>query len=222
MSKIKCLQCNEILESKHRHDFVGCGCPNETFVDGGEDYTRIGGKNLDLIAIINQDAILSWVRYAKDVPLDNQKRYLILPRGTPGSGKSTLAHKLKGNDGVVLSTDDFFMIDGEYRWSAEKMGMAHRWNQNRCRDAIKREIPIIVVDNTNLVAKEIKPYIDAVKNTDYGVLVVEPYNEHCRNAEVLFQRNKHGVPMETIQRMLAKEEPLRDFCAKIRGYLDDK
>ena len=67
-----------------------------------------------------------------------------------------------------------------------------------------------------------RPYIDAVKNTDYGVLVVEPYNEHCRNAEVLVQRNKHGVPMETIQRMLAKEEPLRDFCAKIRGYLDDK
>ena len=43
MSKIKCLQCGKILESKFRHDFQQCSCPNQTFVDGGSDYCRYGG-----------------------------------------------------------------------------------------------------------------------------------------------------------------------------------
>ena len=46
---IKCLQCNTVLESKHRHDFQCCGCENQTFVDGGYDYPRVGGKDFDLI-----------------------------------------------------------------------------------------------------------------------------------------------------------------------------
>lgn len=46
---IKCLECNEVLESKHRHDFVQCSCPNRAFVDGGSEYVRIGARDLDLI-----------------------------------------------------------------------------------------------------------------------------------------------------------------------------
>ena len=46
---IKCLQCNTVLESKHRHDFQCCGCENQSFVDGGYDYSRVGGKDFDLI-----------------------------------------------------------------------------------------------------------------------------------------------------------------------------
>jgi hypothetical protein len=49
MSKIKCLQCGQILESKSRHDFQSCDCPNQTFVDGGTNYLRSGGVRLDLI-----------------------------------------------------------------------------------------------------------------------------------------------------------------------------
>ena len=46
---IKCLQCNTVLESKHRHDFQCCGCENQTFVDGGRVYSRVGGKDFNLI-----------------------------------------------------------------------------------------------------------------------------------------------------------------------------
>ena len=49
MSKIMCMSCEKILESKNRHDFNMCNCENETFVDGGNDYMRIGGKDLNLI-----------------------------------------------------------------------------------------------------------------------------------------------------------------------------
>ena len=46
---VKCLVCNTILESKHRHNYVQCSCPNEVATDGGLDYQRILGKDLDLI-----------------------------------------------------------------------------------------------------------------------------------------------------------------------------
>lgn len=39
-----CPKCKERLFSLHRHDFVMCGCSNGTFVDGGYDYLRYGGK----------------------------------------------------------------------------------------------------------------------------------------------------------------------------------
>lgn len=52
MSKIKCLECGEILESKHRHDFRQCKCQNQTFIDGGKDYLRCGGVDLSKIEYI--------------------------------------------------------------------------------------------------------------------------------------------------------------------------
>ena len=46
---VKCLVCNTVLESKHRHHYSQCSCPNETATDGGLDYVRYMGKDLDLI-----------------------------------------------------------------------------------------------------------------------------------------------------------------------------
>jgi adenylate kinase family enzyme len=43
--------------------------------------------------------------------MDSEKK-LFLMRGLPGSGKSTLAKNLAGANGVVYSTDDFFMVKG--------------------------------------------------------------------------------------------------------------
>jgi len=54
MGKIQCLNCGEILESKYRHDFQMCDCKNKSFVDGGNTYLRVGGKNLDKIKIIEE------------------------------------------------------------------------------------------------------------------------------------------------------------------------
>lgn len=39
VNRVKCLICNDIIESKHRHDFVYCTCGNVA-VDGGRDYLR--------------------------------------------------------------------------------------------------------------------------------------------------------------------------------------
>lgn len=51
MSKIRCLECGDIIESKHRHDFVRCSCGN-AFVDGGSDYLRFGARGLDTVEVV--------------------------------------------------------------------------------------------------------------------------------------------------------------------------
>lgn len=55
MGKVRCCVCGEILESKYRHDFEQCACVNETFVDGGNAYLRIGGKNLEKVEILSEE-----------------------------------------------------------------------------------------------------------------------------------------------------------------------
>lgn len=45
MAKIKCLECGDIIESKHRHDMMWCSCQG-LFIDGGNDYVRVGGRNI--------------------------------------------------------------------------------------------------------------------------------------------------------------------------------
>jgi hypothetical protein len=44
--KVKCLKCNDIIDSTHRHDFVWCSCGN-IFIDGGNDYLRCGGNGFE-------------------------------------------------------------------------------------------------------------------------------------------------------------------------------
>lgn len=41
---VQCLLCNEIIESKHTHDFVSCQCGNVS-VDGGLEYVRRAYKS---------------------------------------------------------------------------------------------------------------------------------------------------------------------------------
>lgn len=51
---VHCLECNRVLESKHRHDFRKCNCLNQTFVDGGLDYVRVGGIDPDKVKVLTE------------------------------------------------------------------------------------------------------------------------------------------------------------------------
>ncbi len=53
--KIKCPACKKVLHSMYRHDFQSCGCPAETFVDGGFDYNRVGGHRINEIEFIHHN-----------------------------------------------------------------------------------------------------------------------------------------------------------------------
>jgi hypothetical protein len=41
----ECRLCGDVIESKHGHDWVECGC-GEIFVDGGHAYIRRGAKDM--------------------------------------------------------------------------------------------------------------------------------------------------------------------------------
>lgn len=47
-NKCQCRVCEDIIESKHTHDFVRCKC-GAIFTDGGKSYIRRGAKSLDNI-----------------------------------------------------------------------------------------------------------------------------------------------------------------------------
>ena len=58
----------------------------------------------------------------------NVKKEITLLRSVSGAGKSTLAKQLVGN-GVILSTDDYFMKDVMYYFDPTKLGVYHKNNQ---------------------------------------------------------------------------------------------
>lgn len=48
VNKCQCARCLDIIESRHRHDFVQCKC-GAIFTDGGTEYVRRGGEIENII-----------------------------------------------------------------------------------------------------------------------------------------------------------------------------
>ncbi|KAM6150123.1 NEDD4-binding protein 2 [Erethizon dorsatum] len=129
---------------------------------------------------------------------------LVLLRGLPGSGKSFLARTLQEDNpsGVILSTDDYFYINGQYQFDVKYLGEAHEWNHNRAKEAFEKKISPIIIDNTNLQAWEMKPYVALSQKHKYKVLFREPDTWWKFKPKELARRNVHGISKEKITRML--------------------
>ena len=48
VNAVECPRCHDLIYSRARHDFHYCSC-KDTFIDGGFDYIRVGGKDIDKI-----------------------------------------------------------------------------------------------------------------------------------------------------------------------------
>lgn len=126
---------------------------------------------------------------------------VIIFRGLPGSGKSTEAHDSGVN--VVCSADDYFMVDGVYRYDASKIGEAHTWCMRQFLYALEDDFNV-AVDNTNMRLFELSPYRLVALAKGYEVEVVHVV---CANS-ICAKRNKHGVPAGVIWRMSNTFEPM--------------
>ena len=51
-NRAQCRKCGDVIESKHRHDWVSCKC-GAIFVDGGHDYIRRGGNPMDFVEVVD-------------------------------------------------------------------------------------------------------------------------------------------------------------------------
>ncbi|NWR15319.1 N4BP2 protein, partial [Emberiza fucata] len=143
---------------------------------------------------------------------------LVLLRGVPGSGKSYLARNLLEDNpgGIILSTDDYFYKHGQYHYDPDCLGEAHEWNRKRAKEAFEMRISPIIIDNTNIQAWEMKPYVTLAQQFKYKVMFREPDTWWKFKPKELERRNIHGVSKEKIKRMLERYER----CLTVRLILD--
>ncbi|ORX44666.1 P-loop containing nucleoside triphosphate hydrolase protein [Piromyces finnis] len=143
----------------------------------------------------------------EDISINEYKKIMIILRGLPGSGKSTLAKSLLNNyksQGIILSSDDFFIENGVYKYDSSKIVDAHRFNQNRCREHCGKGTTPIIIDNTNVRYREAKVYIEMAIQYGYDIQVREPDTPWWKRRDVkeLAKRTIHNVPEERIYKML--------------------
>ena len=114
-------------------------------------------------------------------------------RGIPGSGKSTWA-KNYPTPCFIVSTDKFFIDekDGEYKFDIEKLGYNHQKAFYQFQGAVNNEVPVIIIDNTNIKRKNYKNYVEFGLSGGYTVV----QKVCCGNYQSV-----HNVPEEKIEQM---------------------
>jgi len=165
------------------------------------------GKEMKTIVLNNSVNYLG-----VSVTKPNYKLYIL--RGISGSGKSTKAKELVGN-GVIHSTDDvitehydydefFRLINTENKFYL--LGNMHSKNLNNFKKSIDDGKNPIIVDNTNIKASDIKPYVKYALEmgfSDENIIIVE-IGTGGLTAEELANRNTHGVQLKKIEDMIKK------------------
>lgn len=117
---------------------------------------------------------------------------LYIIRGVPGSGKSTLAHQLSK---TVVETDDFMMVDGEYKYDKDKVYACHKKCFNKVLDYMAHSVTPIAVANTFIKKKDYKPYVDLAKEFGYNVEI-----KVCKGD----YKNNHNVSQDRVEQMKSK------------------
>ncbi|NWW98008.1 N4BP2 protein, partial [Caloenas nicobarica] len=149
---------------------------------------------------------------------------LVLLRGVPGSGKSYLARTLLEDNpgGIILSTDDYFSKHGQYHYDPDCLGEAHDWNRKRAKEAFEMRISPIIIDNTNIQAWEMKPYVMLAQQFKYKVMFREPDTWWKFKPKELERRNIHGVSKEKIKKMLERYERCLTLSSILDSSVPDK
>lgn len=119
----RCLDCNEEIESKHRHDFVSCYCANLQ-VDGGHDYLKRNFISEYLDTSIESNDLLvareyfEWASFGKNG--DEPKHYIKLKDIETSHIKAILETQFHIWNSVV---EELFKLELQYR---EDTNYAHK------------------------------------------------------------------------------------------------
>ena len=127
-------------------------------------------------------------------------KQVVILSGVPGSGKSTLADRLivEAGGGAIVSADHLFTGPDGYKFDPSKIGEAHQECWRRFYTALRTPVlPLVVVDNTNLTAAEIAPYVLPAEALGASVRIMRV---EC-DLVAAFARQTHGVPEHAFLRM---------------------
>jgi predicted kinase len=133
---------------------------------------------------------------------------VIVMVGVSGTGKSTHASKLtQENWGNVrvLSTDNYYMRDGQYVYDPSKISEAHAWCFREFLGALSDQVGLVIIDNTSLTQREISPYALGAAAFGYELEIVILRSRNPR----IGSRNTHGVPVAEQQNQLKRLENLQ-------------
>ncbi len=133
------------------------------------------------------------------------QKLLVLMRGLPGSGKS---HYARSNFpyAIILSTDEYFTVCGQYFFDPQQLGLAHEWNQWRAQKVMEAEHSVVVIDNTNTRQWEMAAYKKLAQKYGYEVEIHKSDASWRDDPIACHQKQTHGVPLEVIQNMVERWE----------------
>lgn len=128
-------------------------------------------------------------------------KVFIILRGVPGSGKNYFISHALPKSAIICSADDyFFNILGKgvkYIFNPSHLGTAHAWCFGLFNNALDAEVPLIVLNNTNILLSHYAHYVQHAKEHGY-----ESFQKVCNGN---FQ-NIHNVPLKTVEKMKQKFE----------------
>jgi predicted kinase len=141
---------------------------------------------------------------------------LVFLIGLPGSGKSTKAKTIVG-DGAIHSTDDVissmfdysqFFKDMAEKNNFDSLHMMHMLNLQNAIISMHKGITPIIIDNTNLSRRDMKPYIEVALELGFDDNKIKFINIGTNGLTIdeLFERNVHNVPLDKIKSMLDKHK----------------
>jgi predicted kinase len=114
-------------------------------------------------------------------------------RAISGAGKSTWI-KTHVPTATVCSADLYFERSGTYKFDPSLLGKAHGSCVYAFKEALARGDEMVVVDNTNLIRKHYKEYVELAKAAGYDVF------QKCLKTQFV---NTHGVPADKVAQMRA-------------------
>jgi predicted DNA-binding transcriptional regulator YafY/predicted kinase len=150
------------------------------------------------------------------------KKTVIINRGIPASGKSTFAKNIvktivdNGFSAIRCSTDDFFMVDGEYRFDQSKLRRYHTLNQQNFENALKDDMYLVICDNTNIEPWEANVYYQLAKKYNYEVILMD-FESRDLDLHLQVQSNddyNHNIPQEVLEDMYQRYSLFEELTQK--------
>ncbi|MEI8270658.1 MAG: hypothetical protein WCG45_04765, partial [bacterium] len=128
----------------------------------------------------------------------------------------------------ICSADDFFIDEsGNYLFDFKKLGLSHNYCRDKAKRLMQRQVPLVVIDNTNILKRDIMPYIEMAVHFQYRIQIEEPkikiwvedilpylpYNKkdekHLEKMSIILsKKNVHEIGYLNIMKMIRRYVPL--------------